>query len=154
MFKPILFNKPSDARVDRIGWIPIVLPLGTVATTGNTGTNLVMPLDGILEAAYFSGTTALAADDTNYVTFSIINKSNSDAALLASSAMITTQITGGTAFAAYTPRAFTITTTVANRRVKQWEDVLVRVAATGTLANVIAESSVTLLFSQVAVLGR
>ncbi len=154
MYKPLLFNKKSDGRVDRVEWIPIIIPLGTVATTGNTGTNLVMPLDGILEAVYFSGTTTLAANDTNYVTFSILNKSNSDAALLVTDALTTTQVTGGTAFTAFTPRALTVTTTVADRRVKQYEDLLVRVAATGTLANVIAESSITLLFSQVAVLGR
>lgn len=154
MYTPILFNKPSERRIDRISWIPIVIPLGTVATTGNTGSNISMPLDGILEYAYFSGTSTLTANDTNYVTFSITNKSNSDAALLAATDANTTKATGGSTFTATTPRALTINTTAANLRVKQWENLLVRVAATGTLANTVPESAIVLLFSQVAVLGR
>ena len=153
-FPPIPFFKPSDSRIDRVSYLPVIIPLGTVATTGNTGSNIPLPLDAVLEYAYFSGTSTLTANDTNYVTFSITNKSNSDAALLAATDANTTKATGGSTFTAFTPRALTLTTTVADRRVKQWEDLLVRVAATGTLANTIPESSIVLLFSSVLVLGR
>ena len=45
----------------------------TIAATGNTDTYMIAAATGTLSQAFFSGTDALAASDTNYITFSVTN---------------------------------------------------------------------------------
>lgn len=123
----------------------------TIATTGNTDLLVTIPTlpSGVkweLVNADFSSTDALATDNTNYVTFSITNKSNSDAAMLAATAANTTKTTGGSALAAYTRRALTLNGTPANLRVDSADVLLVRAAASGTLAGAVTNANVTLTF--------
>ena len=89
----------------------------SIATTGNTDEYLIAAATGTLKSALFSSLAALAAHDTNFVTFSITNLGQAGAgstAMLAATAANTTKITGGTALSANTKRALTLNGTAAN----------------------------------------
>lgn len=125
-------------------------PDKTVATTGNTDFYVIVPNAGKLSSVDFSGVDALAASDTNYVTFSITNLgqagSGSTAMLVATDAN-TTKATGGTAIAANTKRSLTLHGTAANLVVAAGDRLRVRVAATGTLANTVTFANLLLRFN-------
>lgn len=111
-----------------------------IATTGNTDEYLIAAKTGKLAAAVFSSLAALAASDTNYVTFSITNLGQAgagSAAMLAASDANTTKTTGGSALAANTKRALTLSSTAADLAVVEGDRLLVRFAATGTLAGAV-----------------
>jgi hypothetical protein len=120
---------------------------------GNTDLLVVVPFAGVLTGAYFVGEDALAANDTNYVTFSITNKGAAgagSAAMLAASDANTTKATGGTAIAAADSRSLTLTSTAADLVVAAGDTLLVRAAGTGTLANVVDRTGYTLLIRRTA----
>ena len=122
----------------------------TIATTGNTDGYLLVPETGTLAGADFSGIDALAASDTNYITFSITNLGQDGAgttAMLAATAANTTKTTGGAAIVANTKRALTVHGTAANLVVTAGDRLLVRAAATGTLANTVTVPSYLLRFA-------
>lgn len=119
-----------------------------VATTGNTDMYVIVPRTGTLLDAHFSGTAALAAHDTNYVTFSITNlgqAGSGSAAALAATDANTTKITGGTALAANAKRTLTKSDTAADLEVTEGDRLLLRVAASGTLANTITHPAWSLV---------
>lgn len=115
---------------------------GSIATTGNTDEYVIVPENGDLQSIEFSSLAALAAHDTNYITFSITNLGQAGAgstAMLAATDANTTKATGGTALAANTKRTLTITTTKANRVVRAGDRLLLRAAASGTLAGAVTK---------------
>jgi hypothetical protein len=57
--------------------------------------------------------------------------------MLAATAANTTKVTGGTALAASTKRALTLTSTAADKTVVEGDVLLVRFAASGTLAGAV-----------------
>ena len=121
--------------------------LGTIATTGNTDDYVIAPRNGAIVGAKFSGIDALAAHDTNYITFSITNLGQAGAgstAILAATDPNTTKATGGSAIAANTVRALTLTGTAADQNVTAGDRLRVRAAASGTLANTVTGSKVML----------
>jgi hypothetical protein len=112
----------------------------SIATTGNTDEYLIATKTGKLAAAVYSGLAALAANDTNYVTFSITNlgqAGSGTAAMLGAVDGNTTKATGGTALAANTKRTLTLSTVTADLAVTEGDRLLVRFAATGTLAGAV-----------------
>lgn len=112
----------------------------TIATTGNTDVYLIIPETGTLTSVDFSGVDVLAANDSNYITFSITNLGQAGAGstvMLAATDANTTKATGGTALAANTKRALTLTGTGADLSVTQGDRLRIRAAATGTLANTV-----------------
>lgn len=118
----------------------------SIATTGNTDEYLTVPKSGTVVAAYFASLAALAADDTNFITFSITNLGQGGAgstAVLA--AANTTKITGGAALAANTKRTLALNATAANLAVVEGDRLLVRYAASGTLAGAVTRPQVTVL---------
>jgi hypothetical protein len=122
----------------------------SIATTSNTDEYLIVPKSGTVVAAYFSSLAALAADGTNYVTFSITNLGQAGAgstALLAATDANTTKTTTGTAIAANTKRALTLHGTAANLAVTEGDRLLVRFAASGTLAGAVTRPGVTILIN-------
>lgn len=124
--------------------------LGTIATTGNSDAYLVAPETGALASADFSGIDALAAHDTNYITFSITNLGQAGAgstAMLVATAVSTTKSTGGAALSANTKRSLTLHGTAANLDVTAGDRLLVRAAASGTLANTVTGSVVMMRFT-------
>ena len=125
-------------------------PDKTVATTGNTDWIVIVPEAGTLASVDFSGVDVLAASDTNYITFGITNLGQAGAgstAMLAATAVNTTKVTGGTALAANTVRALTLHATAANLVVASGDRLLVRAAATGTLANTVTFATLALRFA-------
>jgi hypothetical protein len=119
----------------------------TIATTGNTDWYLISPISGQLKEIDFSGGTTLAANDTNYITFSVTNLGRDGAgstALLSSSDSNTTKATGGSGLTADAVRELIISATYNN--VAKGDRLLIRAAATGTLAGAVANSVFTLRF--------
>ena len=112
----------------------------TIATTGNSDVFMIAPAAGVLSSVVFSGVDALAANDTNYITFSITNLGQAgagSAAMLAATDANTTKATGGTAIAANTVRTLSLNGTAANLVVAAGDRIRIRAAATGTLANTV-----------------
>lgn len=112
----------------------------TIATTGNTDWYVIAPFTGELVSIDFSGVTALAANDTNYITFTITNLGQDGAGttvMLGAIDANTTKATGGVALVANTKRELIISTAINATQVAEGDRLLVRAAATGTLANTV-----------------
>lgn len=100
----------------------------------------VVPKSGILTGVDFVGEDTLAANDTNYVTFAVTNKSKGGAAsiaMLAATDANTTKSTGGSAITTNTTRALTLNGTAANLRVLKGDVIRITATTAGTLANVV-----------------
>lgn len=137
-----LSNIPSGLSASQQG--------ATIATTGNGDVYVIAPAAGTLTSALFSGVDALAANDTNYVTFSITNlgqAGSGTAAMLAATDANTTKATGGTALAANTLRTLSLNGTAANLVVAAGDRIRIRAAASGTLANTVTFPVYRLNFS-------
>lgn len=122
----------------------------TIATTGNTDAYIIAPINGALTFAYFSGTDALATSDTNYITFTITNLGQAGAGttvMLNAVAGNTTKATGGTALVANALRTLTLSASPNNLQVLEGDRLLIRAAATGTLANTVTFPVFQLLFN-------
>lgn len=122
----------------------------TITTTGNSDVYFIVPAAGTLSTALFSGVDALAANDTNYITFTITNlglAGSGSAAMLAATDANTTKATGGTALSANTRRTLTLNGTAANLVVAAGDRIRIRAAATGTLANTVTFPAYTLVFA-------
>lgn len=127
---------------DILGDLPTALLAtpATIATTGNTDWYVTVPFTGNIESAEFAGVTALAASDTNYITFSITNLGLAGAgstAILGAINGNTTKATGGSALAGNTRRTLTLSTVPNAVNVVKGDRLLVRAAVTGTLANTV-----------------
>ena len=112
----------------------------TIATTGNTDAYFIAPQSLRVLQIDFSGTDALAASDTNYITWTFTNlgQAGSDTdAILASSDANTTKSTGGSAISANTKRTLTLTSTLTDLDVIEGDRIRIRAAVTGTLANTV-----------------
>ncbi len=115
---------------------------GTIAVTGSTDEYVIVPKTGKITGIDFSGIDALAANDTNYITFSVINMGQAgggSTALLAATDVNTTKATGGSALAANTKRSLTLHGTPANLDVVVGDRLRIRAAAAGTLANTVTK---------------
>jgi hypothetical protein len=122
----------------------------TIATTSNSDAYVIADAAGVLTGARFSGTDALAANDTNYITFTITNLGTSGsgtATMLAATDANTTKATGGTALTANASRSLTLNGTATNLVVAAGDRLRIRAAATGTLANTVTFPVYNLIFS-------
>jgi hypothetical protein len=122
----------------------------SIATTGNTDEYLIVPKSGRVAAANFTSLAGLAAHDSNYVTFGIVNlgqAAGGSAAVLAATDANTTKATGGTALTANARRALTISSTTADLDVVEGDVLRVRFAATGTLAGAVTRPVVQVLIA-------
>lgn len=134
-----------------VGEIParVSLSTATIATTGNTDGYIIAPMGGVLDSVDFSGVDALAANDTNYITFSITNLGTDGTgtnALLAATDANTTKATGGTAISANTRRQLTLHGSN-NLNVKIGDRLRIRAAVTNTLANTVTFPTYMLRFA-------
>jgi hypothetical protein len=115
----------------------------SIATTGNSDAFLIVPANGVIVGAMHSGSSVLAASDTNFITWSITNLGQAGAgstAILAATDANTTKATGGTALAANARRNLALNATAANLVVAKGDRLRIRAAATGTLANAVADN--------------
>ena len=122
----------------------------TIATTGNTDGFLIADAAGVLTGVRFSGTDALTASDTNFITFSITNLGTTglgSTVMLAATDANTTNTTGGSAITANALRNLTLNGTPANLVVAAGDRLRIRAAVTGTLANTVTFPTYNLTFS-------
>lgn len=128
------------------------LVIATVPTgAGNTDGYIHAPVTGKLIAAIASFIDALAAHDTNYVSFLLTNlglDGTGTNAMLAASNANTSRITGGAAIVANARRILTLHGTPANLEVTQFSRLRYRVTGSGTLANTLTGGALHLVFEQ------
>lgn len=125
----------------------------SIATTSNTDNYVVVPEAGILASVDFSSLAALAAHDSNYITWTITNLGQAGAgstAMLAAADTNTTKATGGAALSANTKRSLVLHGTAANLVVAAGDRLLIRAAATGTLAGAVTVPVYMLRFTPTA----
>lgn len=121
----------------------------TIATTGNTDIYVIAPISGALISIDFSGVDALAANDTNYITWTITNLGQDGAGtnvMLGAINDNTTKATGGVALSANTKRSLILSTALSVSEVVEGDRLLIRAAATGTLANTVTFPNYLLRF--------
>ena len=126
---------------DIFGYVDLTNVYGaTIATTSTSDAYFLASVTGNVIQIDFSATAALAANDTNYITWTVTNLGQAgagSAAILAATDANTTKATGGTAISADTKRTLTLTSTLNNLQVVQGDRIRVRATATGTLANTV-----------------
>lgn len=106
--------------------------------SGNTDMYLMAPEDGSLHSIEFSGLDAVAASDTNYVTFSAINLGQDGLGTTVMTAAVdgnTTKVTGGSALVANGRRVFKLSTAKGALKVLAGDRIRVRAIVTGNLPN-------------------
>lgn len=112
----------------------------SIATTSTTDEYLIAEKTGKVVEALFSSLAGLAANDTNFITFSMTNlgqDGSGDNELLAANAANTTKVTGGAALTANAKRTLTLTSTAADLEVTAGDRIRCRAAADGTLAGAV-----------------
>lgn len=122
----------------------------TKATTGASDQYVIVPEAGTLSSVDFSGIDALAASDSNYITFTITNLGQAGAGttvMLAATAPNTTKATGGSAIVANGKFPLTLNGTASNLIVAQGDRLKVSATATGTLAGTVTGSKFILRFA-------
>lgn len=115
----------------------------TIATTSTTDSYVICPASGVLDSVDFTSLAALAAHDTNFITFSITNLGQANSGttvLLAATAANTTKITGGAALVANSRRQLTLSSTLTDLRVAKGDILRIRYTADGTLAGTVTNS--------------
>lgn len=125
---------------------PINVISATIATTGNTDAYFIAPRTLRLNEAYFSATAALAANDTNYITWTITNLKQNGAGSTVLLGTVTTRVTGGTAITADSKYTLALSSTVSDLGIVQGDRIRIRAASTGTLANTVTFPVYLLLF--------
>lgn len=122
--------------------------LGTVPTTVGAESTVIAKYTGTLTAVSLVGGVALAASDTNFITWAIQNKGAGAAnvAMLATTpaGTNTTKVTGGAAVVAYTKQPLTLSGTPANLAVVAGDTISIQANVTGTLANTVPATSLLL----------
>lgn len=125
----------------------------TIATTSTSDMYVTAPVTGTLTGVDFSSLDALAANDTNYITFTGANLGQSGvgttAVLLVGDAN-TTKSTGGTALTALARRLLTLHGTAGNLAVTKGDVIRIRATATGTLAGAVTLSRVVAYFTKLS----
>ena len=135
----------SSQRVnwfDIFGYVDLTNVYGiTVPTTGTADAFMIVPVTGNVIQIDFSCATALVADNTNYVTWTITNLGQAGAgtaALLGAVNANTTKATGGTGLTVDSKRTLTLTTTLNDLQVVQGDRLKMRVTVSGTLGSSLA----------------
>lgn len=125
----------------------------TIATTSTSDMYFTAPVTGTLTGVEFTSLDALAASDTNFITFTVTNLGQAGVGTTVMLAAVdgnTTKVTGGTALVANARRQFTLSTTASNLNVTKGDVVRVRATATGTLANTVTLSRVLAYFTSLS----
>src|SRR3990167_8930845 len=114
-------------------------PATIAVATGNNDDYVIAPIAGQLSEVDFSALDALAASDTNFITWTITNLGQDGAGtavmLTTTPAGInTTKTTGGTAIVANTKYSLRISALLNTCEVARGDRLLIRAAVSGTLA--------------------
>lgn len=127
------------------------LLLPTIPTAaGTVEIPVIVPEDGYLHSVEVSFTEALAANDTNYVMFNMVNygqDGNGTVAMLVATSENTTRLTtGGAPINAKARRSLKLAIPVIIQKVKAGDRIGFRVVGTGTLANTLTNGAVLFRF--------
>jgi hypothetical protein len=111
----------------------------TIATTGNTDMYFMAPYPGNISQIDFTSLVALAASNTNYITWSVQNITTGAATMLSNTPtdVNTTKVTGGSAITANTLRNLPLVVGQSLTTVREGDWIRIRAAVTGTLANTV-----------------
>lgn len=123
----------------------------TIATTSTSDVYLQAPVTGSLTGADFTSIDGLTANDTNYVTFTMINlgaSAGGSTAMLAVADANTTKATGGSTITAFAKRSLTVHGTAANLLVTKGDIIRCRFTATGTLAGAVTGARIQAYFTR------
>lgn len=127
------------------------VPVGaSIATTSTTDAYFQVPKGGRLLAIKFSSLAALAANDTNYITWTATNLGQAGAgstALLKTDDLNTTKATGGVAITATANKSLVLHGTTSNLNLAEGDVIRIRATATGTLAGAVTVPSYNVLIS-------
>lgn len=104
---------------------------------GNYDTYFIAPRSIKVFQIDFSATDALATNNTNYITWSIVNLGQSGAGTGELLGTNNTTVTNGSAISANTKKTFALTTTLNNLNIIQGDRIRIRATVTGTLANAV-----------------
>jgi hypothetical protein len=139
-------------QADALSEAVLVKEGATIATAaGANSVYFTAPVTGSLVGAEMAPLVALAANNTNYITFTVVNLGQAGAgstAMLAVSDANTTKATGGTGLGINTRRQFTLHGTAANIAVTKGDRLQVIATVTGTLANTVTVPVYTLTFQR------
>ena len=117
------------------------IPSPTIATgAGNYDTYVLAPEDGNLQSIEFSGIDALAANNTNYITWTVTNLGRDGlgtAQMLAAVPDNTTKATGGKTMDANDIIELTLSSSLGLLKVRAGDKLRIRATVTGTLANTV-----------------
>lgn len=142
----------KDLEYFQVGMDAVVVNVPTIPTAaGNNYVYTTAPFKGRLVGAFFTAFDALAAHDTNFITFGLTNLGQAgagSAGMLAATDVNTTKITGGTALAANTKRALTVHATPANLLVAAGDRLRFAPIGGGTLANTVTGGVLVLVFQR------
>jgi len=115
--------------------------LNTILVGANSRGYLTVPRGGIITAVSLTAEDTLAADNSNYITATLTNRTNvlgtGSTAVLAATDANTTKLTGGADITAKTRRSFTLSATTAALYVSEGDVLEFLAAVTGTLANAV-----------------
>lgn len=106
-------------------------------SAGNYDAYFIAPRSIKVAQIDFSATDALTTNNTNYITWSIVNLGQAGAGTGDLLGTNNTTVTNGSAISANTKRTFTLTTTLNNLNIIQGDRIRIRAAVTGTLANTV-----------------
>lgn len=118
--------------------------LGSISATASF--NLQLPVAGTITAVSFTTATAITANDTNYWTFGLVNKTQTLTAIDNTANANSTKATGGTGITAYTARALTLSGTAANLAVVAndvYEFTVTKASAATTMAQCFLQLAVS-----------
>jgi hypothetical protein len=124
--------------------------LASIATTSTTDSYFQVPKAGRVLSIKFSSLAALAASDSNYITWSVTNLGQAGAgstALLKTDDLNTTKATGGAAIVATSNKSLVLHGTASNLDVAEGDVIRIRATATGTLAGAVTVPSYNILIS-------
>jgi len=122
---------------------PMHVTTATIATTGSSSAYFIAPYDMNLSQVYFASENGLAANDTNYVTWTLTNLGPSASGSALSTAMLaatdanTTKATGGSLIAGETPGELTVNSDVNNTQVFRGQLLKITATVTNTLGNTV-----------------
>lgn len=123
----------------------------TIPTSaGATDTYVTAPVTGSLTLAQVTSLTALATSDTNYITFTVTNITNSNAVMLATTpaGVNTTKATGGAALAVNTVHPLTPSATATAVLVTKGDRLKITATGAGTLAGTVTVPTYMLTFNR------
>jgi len=148
-----LRNSVGDyVRADALSEAVLVKEGATIATAaGANSVYVTAPVTGKLTGVEFASLAGLAASDSNYITFSVVNLGQAGAgavAMLAVSNANTTKVTGGSAITANARKQLTLHGTAANLAVAKGDRLQVIATVTGTLAGTVTIPVYALTFQR------